>query len=89
MTPTDKDRSELLGEYMVKNKATVRSTAKVFGVSKSTVHKDLTTKLEKTDTELYEKVRKILDINKAERHLRGGFATKKMYYEKRQKEKCV
>lgn len=79
MTPTDKDRSELLGEYMVKNKATVRACAKQFGISKSTVHKDVSQRLEKINPSLYKKVKKLMDNNKAQRHIRGGMATKAKY----------
>lgn len=68
-----------LGEYIVKNKATVRSAAKVFGISKSTVHTDVTVKLEQLDPILFEKVRQVLDVNKAQRHIRGGMATREKY----------
>ncbi len=67
------------GKYIVKNMATVRATAKKFGISKSTVHKDVSVRLKKLDFELYEKVHSILEINKKERHIRGGIATKKKY----------
>lgn len=70
----DRARAEAL--YMVKSGATVRQTAAQFGVSKSTVHKDLGEGLRVTDAELYARVRQVLEINKAERHLRGGEATK-------------
>lgn len=79
MTNSDKDRAIELGEYMVAHGATVRSTAKVFGVSKSTVHKDLTERLPKQSPELYAKVKKVLEKNKQERHIRGGLATKHKY----------
>lgn len=68
-------------EYILKNGATVRQTAKVFGVSKSTVHHDVTVKLKNLDEYLYEKVRKTLDVNLSERHIRGGLATRKRYAE--------
>ena len=61
------------------NKATVRAAAKEFGISKSTVHKDLSQRLETVDPVLYEKVRRVLDKNKAERHIRGGLATRRKY----------
>ncbi len=67
------------GKYIVKNMATVRATAKKFDISKSTVHKDVSVRLKKLDYELYEKVHKILEINKKERHIRGGIATRKKY----------
>ena len=73
------DRCEVLGKYLIENKTTVRETAKKFGISKSTVHKDITEKLSMLNYELYEKVDQILKINKSERHIRGGEATKKKY----------
>lgn len=76
------DRSVLLGQYIIKNKATVREAAAWSGISKSTVHSDVTRKLEKVDNELYKQVRKILDENKAERHMRGGLATKEKWEKK-------
>ena len=69
-------RAILLGEYIARNGVTVRNAAKVFGISKSTVHKDVTQRLAELDPDLSEQVRRILEINKAERHLRGGMATK-------------
>ncbi len=77
------ERAVALAEYIVKNSATVRAAAKANAVSKSTVHSDVTRRLKKIDGELYEKVRLVLDINKKERHLRGGRATKEKYMEKR------
>lgn len=68
-----------LGEYIVDHAATVRSTAKEFGISKSTVHKDLSTRLRKINPQLYKEVRNVLDVNKLERHIRGGIATRKKY----------
>lgn len=68
-----------IGEYMLKTGATVRQVANRFGVSKSTVHKDLTERLPEINPGLYEQVRKILERNKAQRHLRGGQATKEKY----------
>ena len=72
-------RAISLANYMIENKSTVRQAAKIFGVSKSTVHKDLTERLENIDSSLAIEVRKILDLNKAERHIRGGMATKEKY----------
>ena len=72
-------RSVELGEYIVKNRSTVRAAAKVFGISKSTVHMDVTQKLEEIDPVLSKEVREILDINKAQRHIRGGIATREKY----------
>lgn len=67
------------GEYIAVTGATVRKTATVFGVSKSSVHKDVTERLKKIDISLYKKVKKALEKNLAERHIRGGLATKKKY----------
>lgn len=75
-------RAQMLGNYITENKSTVRDAAKEFNISKSTVHKDVTCRLRDTDPELFDKVRKILEINKAERHLRGGMATKRKYMKK-------
>ncbi|MBQ8575859.1 MAG: sporulation transcriptional regulator SpoIIID [Clostridia bacterium] len=68
-----------IGEYIVKNQTTVRVAAKVFGISKSTVHMDVTHKLEKIDPSLFRQVRSVLDVNKAQRHIRGGLATREKY----------
>ena len=73
------NRAVMLGEYILEHKATVRSTAKKFGVSKSTVHKDVSERLGYINKRLYLDVKKILEINKAQRHIRGGFATKNKY----------
>ncbi len=72
-------RAAELGEYIVETKATVRAAAKVFKVSKSTVHKDVTERLRLRNPELYLAVKQILDFNKSERHIRGGLATQKKY----------
>ena len=72
-------RARETGEYVAATGATVRAAAKMFGVSKSTVHKDLAERLKTVDGELYEKVCRILEKNRAERHLRGGMATKLKY----------
>ena len=72
-------RCELLGNYIVEHGATVREAARYFGVSKSTVHKDVTQILKGVNIELYNEVKEILEINKKERHLRGGEATRKKY----------
>lgn len=68
-----------LAEYLLANNTTVRAAAQQFGVSKSTVHKDLTERLEKINPALYQQVRQLLDRNKAERHIRGGMATRRKY----------
>lgn len=73
------DRATKLGEYIVENKATVRCAAKQFGVSKSTVHKDVSQRLKYIDRSLYRDVKNVLAVNKAQRHIRGGLATKKKY----------
>ncbi len=73
------ERAVELGEYIIKNHATVRKTAKKFGVSKSTVHKDVSERLKHVDPQLYKKVKEILEINKAQRHIRGGMATRDKY----------
>jgi putative DeoR family transcriptional regulator (stage III sporulation protein D) len=73
------DRVIKESEYIVATGATVRTTAKGFAVSKSTVHKDVTERLKKIDKNLYKKVKKVLGINLSERHVRGGEATKKKY----------
>ncbi|MVB09702.1 Stage III sporulation protein D [Caprobacter fermentans] len=73
------ERAVELGEYIIRNRATVRSTAKKFGVSKSTVHKDVAQRLKTIDPQLYKKVKIILEFNKSQRHIRGGIATRLKY----------
>ena len=73
------DRCELLARYVIENNATVRGAAAHFGISKSTVHKDLTTKLKYISKPLYDQVKSILEQNKSERHIRGGEATRLKY----------
>ncbi len=73
------ERCVILGQYIVENNATVRSAAKQFGISKSTVHQDITAKLKQVNAHLYNEVREVLQRNKEERHLRGGQATKRKY----------
>lgn len=72
-------RAEELGRYIVDHKATVRMAAAATGVSKSTVHKEVNQRLKETDYSLYLQVREILDLNKSERHIRGGIATREKY----------
>lgn len=72
-------RAVEIGEYIVENRTTVRVAAKVFGISKSTVHMDVTDKLEKINPSLFRQVRSVLDENKAQRHIRGGLATREKY----------
>ncbi|HZJ78856.1 MAG TPA: sporulation transcriptional regulator SpoIIID [Clostridia bacterium] len=73
------ERAVELGEYIVENRATVRSAAKEFGVSKSTVHMDVSQRLKRLNPQLYSEVREVLEINKAQRHIRGGLATREKY----------
>ena len=78
-TAEEKDRCIKLAEYLIENRSTVRATAKHFGISKSTVHKDIAEKLPHIQLQLYRDAKKILDQNKAERHIRGGQATRDKY----------
>ncbi len=73
------ERAVELGQYIIESKATVRSAAKKFGVSKSTVHKDVSERLRYVNPQLYTQVKAVLEINKAQRHIRGGMATRKKY----------
>lgn len=79
-TTANKERCVVLANYLVENKATVRAVAGKFGISKSTVHKDVTQTLKHVNPALYQQVKDILEINKQERHLRGGEATRKKYH---------
>ena len=79
MADTIDQRACELAVYMIETGATVRSTAKKFGISKSTVHKDLQNRLPKANSILYAQVRAVLETNKQERHIRGGMATKRKY----------
>lgn len=80
-------RQELLADYVIETGATVRQAAQSFGVSKSTVHKDLTERLKHSNKALYDEVSKILFKNKSERHIRGGEATRKKYLREKGREK--
>ena len=73
------ERAVAIAGYIVNNKATVRQAASQFGVSKSTVHKDVTERLVQINPTLAMEARKVLDVNKSERHIRGGLATKEKY----------
>ncbi|KNF09703.1 stage III sporulation protein D [Gottschalkia purinilytica] len=73
------ERALEIAKYIINEKATVRQTANIFGVSKSTVHKDVTERLPKINPLMAGKVKSVLDMNKAERHIRGGKATKLKY----------
>lgn len=79
MRDFSRDRAEVLGEYIINTGATVRATAKVFKISKSTVHKDVTERLFNINRELYRRVDEVLQKNKSERHIRGGLATRRKY----------
>ena len=80
------ERATRLAHYIIETKETVRSTAKTFGISKSTVHKDVSERLLKINPSLAREVRKILEENKSERHIRGGMATKLKYMNQSKKE---
>ena len=73
------ERAKLLAAYIIETRSTVRQAAKKFNISKSTVHKDITERLEKVNPSLARDAKKVLEINKAERHIRGGMATKRKY----------
>ncbi len=73
------ERACELANYIVENRSTVRATAKKFGISKSTVHKDLTERLYYANRPLYNEVKELLEYNKSQRHIRGGIATRKKY----------
>ena len=73
------ERTVEIAQYIIENKVTVRAAAKKFGISKSTVHKDVTERLKKINPVLAEETKKVLDENKAERHIRGGEATRQKY----------
>ena len=79
MTEPLEDRACKMAVYMIETGATVRSAARHFGISKSTVHKDLSQRLRQYNPVLYTQVRQVLDLNKQERHIRGGLATKRKY----------
>ncbi len=85
---TIEERAISLARYIIETKDTVRSTAKKFGVSKSTVHKDVSDRLLKINPILAKEVREILDENKAERHLRGGMATKLKYLKEKEEKRA-
>ena len=77
------ERAVAVANLIVSSNSTVRETARRFGISKSTVHKDITDRVEKIDPELARSVRKVLEVNKAERHIRGGLATREKYLRRR------
>ena len=73
------ERAELLAQYIIENRTTVRAAAQKFGISKSTVHKDISERLPQFNRVLYQQVKEVLEVNKAQRHIRGGIATRKKY----------
>lgn len=73
------DRTQAIANYIIENKCTVRKAASQFGISKSTVHKDVSDRLKYTNMNLYNQVKEVLEVNKNERHIRGGLATRKKY----------
>jgi len=79
MRETVEERAVELGEYILENKTTVRAAAKRFHISKSTVHKDVTSRLQEVNPQLYDRVKEVLAVNKAQRHIRGGQATRQKY----------
>ena len=82
------ERAIGIAGYIIDHNATVRQTAKAFGISKSTVHKDVTERLVKINPFLAARIRVVLDVNKAERHIRGGMATKEKYLHEREEQEC-
>lgn len=82
MADTIEERACKLAVYIIETGATVRTAAQHFGISKSTVHKDLSQRLPQCNKRLYQQVRQVLDINKAQRHIRGGLATQRKYLKK-------
>ncbi len=81
------ERAIDIANYIIENNATVRQTAKAFGISKSTVHKDVTERLMQINPTLAKEARKVLDVNKQERHIRGGMATKEKYQHMHQEQR--
>ncbi len=82
-------RARELGEYIIETGCTVRAAAQKFGISKSTVHKDVSSRLRKNDPVLYTDVSKVLEKNRLERHIRGGAATRRKYLETKQLTKSI
>ena len=83
------ERAVELAHYIIETKDTVRGAAKKYGISKSTVHKDVSERLKKINPGLAKEVREILEENKAERHIRGGLATKLKYSHLKEKKRCI
>lgn len=84
MADTIEERACKLAVYIIETGATVRTAAGHFGISKSTVHKDLSQRLPRYNKRLYRQVRMILDVNKAQRHIRGGLATRRKYQQQKE-----
>ena len=82
MKGNPEQRAVRLGEFIAETGATVRDTAKKFGISKSTVHKDVSERLRAMGSPLYEEVKKVLEYNKSQRHIRGGIATREKYHQR-------
>ncbi len=82
---TIEERTVSIAHYIIDSRCTVRDAAKKFGISKSTVHKDITERLPKLNKVIYDETRKILDENRQERHIRGGLATRKKYLKEKNK----
>lgn len=82
---TVEDRSILLAQHMIDTGDTVRKTARLFGISKSTVHKDVTERLSRVNHAMYLQVKKVLEQNKSERHIRGGLATRERFLRENEK----
>ena len=85
MADTIEDRACELAVYIIETGATIRNAAQHFGISKSTVHKDLSQRLPQCNKRLYQQVRQVLDVNKAQRHIRGGLATREKYQQQKKK----
>ena len=73
------ERAKCLARYIIENQTTVRAAAQKFGISKSTVHKDISERLPQFNRALYTQVKEVLEVNKAQRHIRGGIATQRKY----------
>ena len=85
MKPDMEARARALAEYIIETGGTVRAAAARFGISQSTVHKDVTERLKRSDPALWQQARAVLEQNKAERHIRGGIATRRKYRELQQR----
>lgn len=86
---SNKERCVIVASYMLENETTVRNTAKKFGISKSTVHKDVTYNLRNVNPMLHKRIQELLEKNKQERHIRGGEATKRKFLEAKRINKSI